>query len=370
MNKITFKKSLMAVAAGAALATVGMSAANANSLLFPYFATQGGASSYLILRTNNALTPVKIGTVVNAGQSGQQVQPNAAVAGSGGNIHYVWNIFQGGLTSAGGAKTCQHIDAYGWMSPNDVAFQEISQPVSGITDSSVPALLPQLGAGVVQGFLVVSNVTAANVPGTTTAGLAAGAAASGSTATTPTLEGQMIVADPTTGSLFAYNGIVGNNTAAGSTAEGDFSNITATNFGLSWYPQSNAGVASFNTSYYALAVGNMSAAITGQTNWTTTTSGLVSSPYNNDEVLPYSGTTPVTMGCAASFPLSGMMNAAQYAVVGKSGGQADLKFTVAGGASGVVLTKIDAVQLGKGVNWTPGGAVLFTQENNLNNTAN
>jgi hypothetical protein len=356
MNKITFKKSLMAVAAGAALATVGMSAANANSLLFPYFATQGGASSYLILRSNNALTPVAAGTTTNAGQSGQQV--------SGGNIHYVWNVFQGGLTSTGGAKTCQHIDAYGWMTPNDVSFQEISAPISGMTDSSIPALLPQLGAGVVQGFLVVSDVTVAHTPGVTTTGSVLGAPASGSTALTPTLEGQMIVADPTTGSLFAYNGIVGN-----SAAEGDFTNIAATNFGLSWYPQANAGVANFKTSYYALAVGNMSANITGQTNWTSTTTGLVSSPYNNDEVLPYSGTTPVALGCAASYPLSSMMNAAQYAVVGKSGGQADLKFTP-GGATGVVLTKIDSVQLGSGVNWTPGGAVLFTQENNLNSTAN
>lgn len=363
MNKITFKKSLMAVAAGAALATVGMSAANANSLLFPYFATQGGASSYLILRSNNALTPVQLGRVVNPGQSGQQVA-------AGGNIHYVWNIFQGGLTSSGGAKTCQHIDAYGWMSPNDVSFQEISQPISGITDSSVPALLPQLGAGVVQGFLVVSDVTSANTPGQTTSGVAFGAAASGSTATTPTLEGQMIVADPTTGSLFSYNGIVGNNVGNNSSAEGDFSNITATNFGLSWYPQANAGVSNFNTSYYALAVGNMRAAIMGQTNWSTTTNGLVSSPYNNDEVLPYSGTTPVALGCAATYPLSSMMNAAQYSVVGQSGGQADLEFSTGGGATGVVLTKIDAVQLGKGLNWTPNGAVLFTQENNLNNAAN
>jgi hypothetical protein len=362
MSNIKFKKSLMAVAAGVALAGAGMTAANANSLLFPYFSTQGGASSYLLLRSNNAIVvPATPPTVIGAGASGQQVTAN-------GNVHYVWNIFNGSLT-AGGAKTCTHIDAYGWMSKNDVMFQEVSTPVAGITDSSVPALLPPLGAtGPVQGFLVVSDVTTANTPGATTAGVAAGTLASGSTATTPTLLGQMIVADPVSGSLFSYSGILGNNFAAATdTLEGDFSNLTGTNFGLSWFPQANAAVAKFSTTYYALAVGNMNANIIAQTSWATTDTGLASAPYNNDEILPYSGTAPVTLGCAASYPVASLMNAAQYTKTGLTGGQLDLKFTNGGAGTGVVLTKIDAVQLGTGVNWTATGAVLFTAENNAAN---
>jgi hypothetical protein len=356
MSNIKFKKSLMAVAAGVALAGAGMTAANAESLLFPYFSTQGGASSYLLLSsgTGTAFSSSLPGTVVNAGKPGQRV--------TGGNIHYVCNVFPSGTALSGGVSTCTHIDAYGSMTQNDTIFQEVSSLLTPtpFADNSVPALLPELNAGVVQGFMVVTD---AATPAT-----AAGA---------NTLKGQMIVADPTSGSLFAYNGI-----ASASTTEGDFSGITDANFALQAYPQGVSGGASFNSKWYALAVGNMNANIVAGSNWTSTkgtgssavtATGQVTSAYDNDENNLYSGATPtVSLGCAATYKISDLLptgntNAAAFAA---SGGQMKLAFTTAGSnASGVVLTKIDAVQLGSGVNWTATGAVLFTAENPYNANA-
>jgi hypothetical protein len=323
------------------LATVGMSAANANTLLFPYFATQGGASSYLLLRSNGNIlqsTPA----VVNAGQPGQRVT-------AGGNLHYVWNIFQQNGTNL----TCQHNDAFGWMSKNDVIMQELSGPV--FADNSLPAYLPLVPTGNsptftkgVAGFLTVADVTTANVAGTTTLG---------TNGATTTLQGQMAVFDPAMGTYYTYEGIAGNVGGTVSTAEADFSNITATSFGLAWYPQSTV-----QTAYYAMVAGNMSNAIVGQSNWAGAASGLAAAPYNNDENQPYSGTVPWQVSCASATSLQGLMTAANYSQVANTGGQLDLNFGVTAPGTGVVLTQLDTVP--------SVGKMFFTTVNNMNPAVN
>jgi hypothetical protein len=346
MNNVNFKKRFAAIGAGVALAAGAAVAtsANANTLLFPYFATQGGASSYLLLRSNGNILNASAPTVVNAGKPGQRVTSN-------GNLHYVWNIFQ----QNGNSLTCQHNDAFGWMTPNDVILQEVSSPI--FTDNSVPALLPNLPTGGsptftkgVAGFLTVADVTTANVAGTTTTG-AGGVAGT-------TLQGQMAVFDPAMGVYYTYNGIADNNVGGGTTGnEGDFSNIASNSFGLAWYPQGTV-----QTAYYAVAVGDMSTAIKNQANWAGVAEGLASAPYNNDENQPYSGTVPWTVSCASAMPLQGLMTAANYSQVASTGGQLNLNFTLGTGVDGVVLTKLDVVP--------SEGKMFFTTENNMNPAVN
>lgn len=339
MNKIKFKKSLMAAAAGAVVATVGMSAASANTLLFPFFSTQGGASSFLMLRSGGS------------------------IAGTTNNVHFTWNLFADqngnmlpGLSTSTPAQQCVHVDNYGSMTANDVMFTEMSS-LDPYTDKSTPAVLPAglNGGKPLAGFLVVSDTTAAGA-----------ATADGQ------LTGQMIVADPNLGAVWAYNGIDG---ASATANDGDFSNISAKNFYLSWYPQGGANVMQ-QTAWYALAVGNMSTDIGTQANWSPTGTLAVSPPYNNDEVKSYSGTQKPTIGCASVYSLQNLLTAAQYQQIAPTGGQVNIAYTPTGVApnlsTGLVVVKADTAKLAANAPWgTPGGTTtVFTLENNLNNAFN
>lgn len=337
MNNIKFKKSLMAAAAGVAMAAAGMSAASANTLLFPFFSTQGGASSFLMLRSG-AITDTK------------------------NNVHFTWNLFAdsngnllSGLNTSVPAQQCVHVDNYGTMTQNDVLFTEMSGP-DPYADKSVPAVLPQglNGGKPLAGFLVVSDTAVA-----------------GTATKDGTLTGQMIVADPNLGSVWAYNGIDGNGATA---KDGDFSNIKAGTFYLSWYPQGGANVIQ-QTAWYALAVGDMSADISAQSNWAPKGGLTVSQPYNNDEVASYSGKQNPTIGCASVYSLQNLLTAAQYQQISGTGGQVNISYqpytAVAPNtsvATGLVVVKADTAKLAANAPWgTPGGTTtVFTIENNLN----
>lgn len=303
MNK-QIKKSLMAVAVGAALAS-GITAANAASLLFPYWSTQNGTTSILSLSTGTVAAPA-LGTL--------------------GNIHYVWNY----------GSSCTHFDNYGTMTSNDLLQQFVSQPAGTpalFGDKSTPAYFPQLAGGS-YGFLVVSDDAGSPATATGAAG---------------TLRGQMIVASAAAGIVTAYNGLEN-----GNTTEGDFSNLNATAYRLSWYPQSVAG-----TSWYAVATGNMNAAIIAGTNWngaaTYTNNGQV---YGRDEDA-YSGSMTGQFTCSASMTPESFMNSAQIASA-TNGGLVNVTFapgtTTAGvftaGAPGVgvVLTKLETTTALGGTN--------------------
>jgi len=284
MNK-QIKKSLMAVAVGAALASAGVTAANAASLLFPYWSTQNGTTSILSLST---------GTLTN-----------------GSALHYVWNY----------GPSCTHFDNYGSMTSNDLLQQFVSQPAGTpalFGDKSTPAYFPQLNGGSF-GFLVVSDTGSTDPVGK-----------AGTTNPAGSLRGQMIVASAAAGIVTAYNGL-----EAGSTNEGDFSNLNATAYRLSWYPQSVAG-----TSWFAVATGNMGTAIGAGSNWTGsasyTNNGQV---YGRDEDA-YSGSMTGSFTCSASLNPASFMNSAQIASV-TNGGLVNVNFTPTNGASGVVLTKLE-----------------------------
>ncbi|CDW92751.1 MULTISPECIES: hypothetical protein [unclassified Thiomonas] len=269
MNNIKFKKSLMAAAAGAVLATVGMSAANANSLLFPYWTTNNGAQSALSLSTDGSV-------------------------GTARTLHYVYNY----------GPSCTHYDLNGSMTGNDLLQQSVASPAAGgfglavSTDKSTPAYFPLANQ---TGFLVVTDLTSAS------------AAA---------ISGDMAIVDPTTGLVAAY-AATSNNLSTGGTAyasnEGNFSAVTQTSFGLAFYPQGLV-----QTSWYSIIMGDMNTAINGGRDWTATatvtnTTGGAGGVYNNDESF-FSGTNSKTLTCAGSVAPTDLMTTAQTAAVGTNGG--------------------------------------------------
>lgn len=286
---MSFKKTLVAVAAGAALLT-GVTNSSANSLLFPYFTTANGAQSALAIYANN----------------------NVAAAGE--TLHYVYNY----------GDSCTHYDGNGKVTPNDVLQHSVAAPAAGGygkavgSDTSTPFYMPLANS---YGFLTVTS--------TTTTG-------------TATISGDMAIVDPGTGLVTAYAGI-----SNGAGIEGDFSTtITDTKFNLGFY-----GTGMVDTSWYGVVAGNMNGAITGNTNWTgTATIDNGGKVYDNDEKV-YSGTMSKTLTCAGKIVPSDLMTSAQQASVGPNGGLIHAGVTVNPGvdtATGVVLTKIQTVKAAVG----------------------
>lgn len=294
--KKTFKKTLLAAAAGAALmSTVGT--ADAASLLFPYFTTSTGAQSVLSLAN----------TAVNT-QS----------------LHYVYNY----------GATCTHYDAYGTLTSNDILSHSIASPTAGgfgkvvSTDTSTPVYFPLANTN---GFLVVSSVTAGN--------------------TATSLNGSMAIVDPSSGLVVSYagisNGLVTTPINTAGANEGNFISITDVNFALTSMPS-----AAVSTSWYAVVVGDMNAAIAAGANWTgTATFTNNGNVYNNDEVA-YSGTVTKAITCSGPILSTDLMTAAQAAAVGTNGGLVKATAALATGAvssaSGVVMMKMQTVQAAVG----------------------
>lgn len=288
MNNRNFKKTLVAIAAGAALTSLGMAAANAESLLFPYWSTENGTTSVLSLSSTNALV------------------------GNPAPIHYVWNY----------GPSCTHFDNYGSMTKNDLLQQFVSQPAGTpalFGDKSTPAYFPQINGGS-SGFLVVSD-NSGSAGGTTGAN---------------TLRGQMVIASASAGVVSAYSGI-----PSTGTTEGDFSKLDATAYTLSWYPQSVVN----STSWFAVVTGNMSSAIASGADWTGTmnytNNGNV---YGRDEDA-YSGTMTGSVTCSGMLTPTSFMNSAQISSV-TNGGLVNVTFTAASStgnaATGVLLTKLES----------------------------
>jgi len=296
--KKTFQKTLIAVAAGAALMSA-VGTASANSLLFPYFTTVTGAQSVLSLS--------------NAGIS---------VAAAANSIHYVYNY----------GASCVHFDALGNLTANDILSHSIAATTAGGfgkvvgTDTSTPVYFPLSGN---VGFLVVSTKT---------------------TATTDGLRGSMAIVDTNSGLVASYPGIDNALDSSVAANEGNFATITDLNFPLTFMP-----AATVATSWYGVVVGNMSPAITAGANWgpgiSFSNQGQI---WNNDEVA-FSGTTTKTITCAGSIVPTDLMTTAQAAAVGtnggfiKAGGTAVASTAPAvGAATGAVLMKMQQVQAAVG----------------------
>ena len=299
MNNRNFKKTLVAIAAGATLSALGMAAANAESLLFPYWSTENGTTSVLSLAA---------GPVIGTG--------NGA-----GNIHYVWNY----------GSACTHFDNYGKLTANDLIQQFVSQPQGTpalFGDKSTPAYFPQINGGT-SGFLIVSD-------------LSSGQTAGGSVGPLGSLRGQMVIASASAGIVTAYSGIP--QTSAG-LKEGDFSALNANQYRLSWYPQSVVNP----TSWFAVVTGDMSGVIGTGSNWTgSSTYSNGGNVYGRDET-HYSGTMGATFTCSVSLTPTSFMNSAQIASA-TNGGLVNVTFapsatTTSGAAAdpstGVILTKLE-----------------------------
>ncbi len=282
--KKTFQKTLIAVATGAALMSA-VGTASANSLLFPYFSTFPGVQSVLTL-SNAGATPATE------------------------SLHYVYNY----------GSSCIHYDASGSMTANDVMSHSIAATnVGGFgkvapTDTSTPVHFPLASQ---TGFLVVSSKT---------------------TASTDALRGSMAIIDTnTSGLVVSYPGIDNALTNAAAD-EGNFAAITDLNFPLVSLPNTMV-----TTSWFTVAVGNMSAAIAAGTNWTGVVTFNNNSPiFNNDEV-PYSGTTTKAVTCQGTVTATDLMTAAQAAAVGTNGSLIKARGTATVGASGAVLMKMQTV---------------------------
>lgn len=278
---MSFKKTLVAVAAGAALLT-GVTNSSANSLLFPYFTTANGAQSALAIYGNNTL------------------------AATGETLHYVYNY----------GDSCTHFDGNGTITPNDVLQHSVAAPAAGGfgkavgSDTSTPFYFPLANS---YGFLVVTNTTTPGVRD---------------------ISGDMAIVDPNTGIVTSYAGITNN-----SAIEGNFSGNTDRTFNLGFY-----GSGIVDTSWYGVVVGNMNGAITGNRNWTATATisnnGIV---YDNDEKGVSGGMTK-TLTCAGKIVATDLMNSAQAAVVGANGGLIHATATAGTGATGLVMTKIQTVK--------------------------
>jgi hypothetical protein len=293
MNNLKFKKSLVAIATGAALAAAGMTAANAESLLFPYWSTEAGTTSVLSLTAGATLAPA-------------------------GQIHYVWNY----------GSSCTHFDNYGKLTANDLIQQFVSQPAGTpalFGDTSTPAYFPP--SIQTSGFLVVTD----------NAGVAGGAAGP-----LGSLRGQMVIASAAAGIVTSYSGIP--QTAAA--AEGDFSLLNATQYRLSWYPQSVVNP----TSWFGVVTGNMAGAINAGTNWTGGMNYFQGGNVYGRNEDAYSGSMEGTITCSGSLTPASFMNSAQMASV-TNGGLVNVTFTpgaTPGGipapanpGTGVVLTKLE-----------------------------
>jgi hypothetical protein len=289
---MSFKKTLVAVAAGAALLT-GVTNSSANSLLFPYFTTANGAQSALAIYSNS-------------------------VTAAGETLHYVYNY----------GASCTHFDGNGKVTANDVLQHSVAAPTAGGygkavgSDTSTPFYLPVVNSF---GFLTVTNKT---------------------TNVAAAISGDMAIVDPNTGLVTAYAGISNGLDTSVAANEGDFSAITDKNFNLGFY-----GTGIVDTSWYGVVVGNMNAAITGSRNWTATAQvsngGVV---YDNEEH-PYSGTVGKSLTCAGNIALSDLMSGAQMGMVSASGGLMHAVVSVNPGvdtATGVVLTKIQTVKAAVG----------------------
>ena len=296
--KKSFQKSLIAASVGAVMmAAVGT--ASANSLLFPYFTTASGAHSVLSLSTN------------------------AAATAAGETLHYVYNY----------GDSCTHYDGNGKMTNNDLLQHSVADPalaggfgkVTG-TDTSTPFYFPLNEAGKNYGFLVVSTKTAAAAK----------------------ISGDMAIVDPATGLVVSYAGI--DNALVDTTAanEGNFTNIRDSLFNLSFYPEPMVA-----TSWYGVVAGDMNAAIAGGLDWkgeATLNNG--NTVFDNDEH-PFSGNVDQKLTCAGTVKKSTLMNSAQQAAVGPSGG---LMHVTAGAysavapniANGVVMNKLQVVKAAVG----------------------
>lgn len=299
MKKMNMKKVAMAVGTALVLGA-GVQAAQADSLLFPYYKVGGGVYSFVSLMNTNAAT----------------VTP-----------HYIWN-YKADATNRTAA--CVHEDAYGKLTSMDLIQHTVQDPslstinlMTQFGDTSTAAYSLTNG---VQGFMIVDSGTAVESD----------------------FVGQMIVVDTTNGTVAAYKGynnIANPGSVAGGAGEGNFNSAftSQTSYDMTWYPTSVMA-----TTWFATVTGTGMNAVTGWAGAGTFANGnALGNVWNRDEGTR-SGTTSTPITCFAQLTRDNLMSAAQVTHT-NNGGYTWQVFTptVATGATGVLMSKLEATtQLG------------------------
>jgi hypothetical protein len=302
---MNLKKNLLALSVGTVIAAAS-TAASANSLLFPYFNfDSSGNMSFMSLETSNS---------VSTGSK---------------NIHWVYFGAPTGGTYTADSFCAHQQDGYGTMTPNDMVNMMVSANPATPTDTTSGNMYGDksstfsLTLPAAAGFVVVSDVTTPGTPGTTTNAQA--------------LTGEMIVVNANPNVVFGYSALTNANAV-----EGDFSNIDAKSYTLSWYPNS-----AMTTQWYALAVGNQSAAIGTNQDWSASATTNVSYVYDRDETA-LSQNVSATVGCGTTLSLTEPADATGQQIVSPAnqvaitnGGMAPVSFTPGAGTTGVVMFKVE-----------------------------
>jgi hypothetical protein len=315
--KKTFQKTLIAVAAGAALMSV-VGPASANSLLFPYFKVGAAVQSVISLSNTSTVTEA---------------------------IHYSYGV----------GSTCAHYDNWGKLTANDMISHSLAVPVNGgagvlpANDTSVPGYLSQNNT---EGFVIVSNTGSASTTALRGSLAVIEAATSGVFVSFPGIDNAL--------STLSLNNTIANagdttfgryNVATnGNLNEGKFDQATLilagtggigwNRFALTWLPTDLV-----QTTWWALPIGDMSAFTRGarQTWEGTFALGNTSNNVWDNEENYVSGRKDIAAGCLQAFGVANLLTDGQQAafavdpVLSKGGKSGMYKGT--GSVSGAVRTQ-------------------------------
>ncbi|MEF9427001.1 MAG: hypothetical protein L0956_07460 [Candidatus Mariimomonas ferrooxydans] len=264
----------------------GMQNAKAESLLFPYYKSDGTNGVYSFL------------TLVDT--SGDVT------------LRYIWNYDD--LSTA--AKECIHEEANGISTPFDLIQQTVVDP--GLSGINLPAAFSDAStaayslASPSEGFLIVES----------------------SPSTEGDFYGQIILVDASTGLVSAYKGL--NNPM--SVAPGDFSHISTSHTS---YLMSNYPVSVTTTEWFVLVTGNGMDNAAGWGGGLTLTNGF-GLVYNRDED-PRSGLLTEDVTCFERISRSDIMTTAQVTHTDNGGLWWELtNVNLNNGATGALMTKIES----------------------------
>lgn len=252
--KKTFQKTLIAASVGAVLAASSLVASAADNVLFPFVTSKAGAYTFVSLANNGAAI---------------------AAADLGNTYHFYYMTKPVGAANSVG---CNHFDAFGKTTANDLMQFEVSKKIDMKTDfgDTTSTAIHQPLAGH-EGFLIVSNDTP-------DAGML--------------FHGEATVIDAASGLYYSYST---SNLSTVAAPDPDYSNAAITDAladkFASWYPAS-----AVNTTYYIVptavrsvmaAVAGGGATITLQAN----TPGIVGGGAYDLNETPFSGTQNPALKC-------------------------------------------------------------------------
>lgn len=264
----------------------GMQNAKAESLLFPYYKSDGTNGVYSFL------------TLVDTWGDA--------------TLRYIWNYDD--LSTA--VKECIHEEAYGVSTAFDLIQQTVVDP--GLSGINVPAAFSDASttayslASPSEGFLIVES----------------------SPSSEGDFYGQIILVDASTGFVSAYKGL--NNPV--SVSPGDFSHISTSHTS---YFMSNYPVSVTTTEWYVLVTGRGMTTVGGWTGQLTLTNGF-GNVWDRDAV-DRSGTVDHDIECFDTVGRRDIMTAAQVSWTDNGGLWWELTNSgLANGATGALISKIES----------------------------